>query len=620
MKNNFFLQLESKMKTTDNPIKYLNNLFNLIPLILFFIITQGLFSQTTNNINDYLQKINTYQSEGNKIETARYLNKLAFLYWDQENYDKSIDYFNKSLVINIEIGNNNAIKSIYSNIGMIFSDKSDYESSILYFRKSLKICRTINKKEDIATCLINLSVPLVTVKRYIEANKYISEALDISKQYNNIKLMRTCYGMLSENYKKIGDDKKSSYYFNLYASFQKKIQNEQITENQKKMQEIKKQASKIVAEKESELKNTENSLLKEKKISKERQLKIGLLNKEKEIKELKIKEQKAQLKTEAMYRVFLIVGFIFIGIIAFVVYRGYKQKKQANLEISRALDHIKFQNLNITRSINYAQRIQDALLPGIDKLKRNLPESFIFFKPRDIVSGDFYWFSEASSSFKEQGSIIEKIKEKGSLNKLINSNNFIISAVDCTGHGVPGAFMSMIGINILNEMVNRGIVDADLILNELHKEVRYALKQKYSENKDGMDMSLCVIKAKEKIVEFAGANNPVVYIQNNELKTIKGDRKGIGGDQKEDERVFTKHTINVDVPTTFYLFSDGYIDQFGGHDGRKLFPKYFRKILLEIHDKPMQVQKEMLEKKFNEWKGVNYQQVDDILVMGFKIC
>ncbi|RLD62858.1 MAG: hypothetical protein DRJ01_05265 [Bacteroidetes bacterium] len=602
-----------------NKIKLIKKIIIPILLILFFLFPKVLSSQTSEKINDYLQKIEMYESEGNNVEKARYLNKLAFLYWDQGNYDKSIDYFNKSLVINIEIGNNNAIKSIYTNIGMIYSDKGDFETSILYFRKSLKICELINNQEDIAVCLINLSVPLVTVKRYDEANNYILKALDISKQYNNIKLMRTCYGMLSENYKKIGDDKKASYYFNLYASFQKKIQDEQIKENQKKMQEVKMQAYKIVAEKETELKNTENSLLKEKKISKERQMKIVLLNKEKEIKELKIKEQKAQLKTEAIYRMFLIVGFVLIGIIAFVVYRGYKQKKQANLEISRALNHIKFQNLNITRSINYAQRIQDALLPGVEKLKRKLPESFIFFKPRDIVSGDFYWFSETNPSIKNQRSIIDKIKKEGSFNKLVSSNNFIVSAVDCTGHGVPGAFMSMIGINILNEIISRGIVEADLILNELHKEVRYALKQEHSDNKDGMDMSLCVIKEKEKVVEFAGANNPVVYIQNNELKTIKGDRKGIGGEQKEDERIFTKHTIKVDTPTIFYLFSDGYIDQFGGHDGRKLFPKYFRQILLEIHDKPMQEQRDILEKKFDEWKGVKYQQVDDVLVIGFKV-
>ncbi len=607
------------MNINYNIIKLTNNKILQILLLSIFLLPNMLFSQTNDKINDYLQKVELYKSQGDKSETAQYLNKLAFLYWDQENYDKSLDYFNQSLTINIDIGNKNAIKTIYTNIGMIYSDKEEYETSILYFRKSLLISRELNVKNDIASSLINLAVPLVTVKRYGESNKNLLEALNISMQNNNIKFMRTCYGMLSENYKKLGDDKNASKYFNLYASFQKKIQNEQIQENQQKMQAIKKHSSEIVAEKDTKLKNTENSLIKQKKISKERQMQIGLLNKEKQIKELKIKEQNAQLKAEAMYRTFLIVGFVLFGLIVFVVYRGYKQKKQANFEISSALEHIKYQNLNITRSINYAQRIQNALLPRIEKLKRNLPESFILFKPRDIVSGDFYWFSEAEPSFSKQSSIIEKIKQKGSLNKLITSKNFIISAVDCTGHGVPGAFMSMIGINILNEIINRGIVEADLILNELHKEVRHALKQKHSENKDGMDMSLCVIKKDEKIVEFAGANNPLVYIKNNEINIIKGDRKGIGGEQKETERLFTKHTVKLDAPTTFYIFSDGYIDQFGGKDGRKLFPKYFRQILLQIHDKPMDEQKNLLDKKFKEWKGDKYQQVDDVLVIGFKL-
>ncbi len=600
-------------------IKLINNRIFQILLMLTLIFPKILYSQTNDKVNDYLQKVELYQNQGDKSETARYLNKLAFLYWNQENYDKSLDYFNQSLVININVGNKNAIKSIYTNIGMIYSDKGEYETSIVYFRKSLLISRESNKKNDIASCLINLSVPLVTVKRYKESNKYLLEALDISKQLNNIKLMRTCYGMLSENYKKIGDAEKSSQYFNLYASFQKKIQNDQIQENQIKMQELQKQTSKVVAEKDAKLKITEKSLSTEKKISKERQMQIGLLNKERQIKELKIKEQKAQLKTEALFRKFLIIGLVLIGIIAFVVYKGYKQKKQANLEISKALEHIKFQNINITQSINYAQRIQDALLPSIEKLHKNLPESFILFKPRDIVSGDFYWFSEAEPSFSKQSSIIEKIKQKGSLNKLITSKNFIISAVDCTGHGVPGAFMSMIGINLLNEIVNRGIVEADLILNELHKEVRHALKQKHTESKDGMDMSICVIKKEEKVVDFSGANNPVIYIQNNELKIIKGDKNGIGGDQKETERLFTKHTIKIDTPTTFYIFSDGYSDQFGGGVGKKFYPKYFRQLIFEIYDKPMSEQKNILDKNFNEWKGREYQQVDDVLVIGFRV-
>ena len=441
----------------------------------------------------------------------------------------------------------------------------------------------------------------------------------MAKQINKNKLKRNWYGNVPKKYKEIGDAEKSSQYFNLYASFQKKIQNDQIQENQQKMQELQTQTSKAVAEQKAKLKHSEKSLIKEKKISQERQMQIGLLNKEKQIKELKIKEQKAQLKSEALFRNFLIVGFLLIGIIAFVIYKGYKQKKQANLKISKALEHIKFQNRNITQSINYAQRIQDALLPSIEKLHKNLPESFILFKPRDIVSGDFYWFSEAKPSFSKQSSIIEKIKQKGSLNKLITSENFIISSVDCTGHGVPGAFMSMIGINILHEIVNRGVVEADLILNELHKEVRHALKQKHSESKDGMDMALCVIKKDEKVVDFAGANNPLVYVQNNKLNMIKGDKKGIGGEQKETERLFTKHTIKIDTPTTFYIFSDGYSDQFGGGVGKKFYPKYFKQLIFEIHDKPMSEQKDILDKNFNEWKGREYQQVDDVLVIGFRV-
>ncbi len=217
-------------------------------------------------------------------------------------------------------------------------------------------------------------------------------------------------------------------------------------------------------------------------------------------------------------------------------------------EILKQKKELEVKNKDITDSINYASRIQTAMLPDTDKITQNLPENFILFKPKDIVSGDFYWFS-------------------------VRENKIIIAAVDCTGHGVPGAFMSMVGDAILNQIVNiERILSPELILQRLHIKVRQALKQETGTTKDGMDISLCVIDLPNKILEFAGAKNSLVYIQNNELQELRADRCSIGGEQYENERIFTKSTLAIDTPTWIYLFSDGFPDQFGGtSEKRKKF-------------------------------------------------
>ncbi len=253
------------------------------------------------------------------------------------------------------------------------------------------------------------------------------------------------------------------------------------------------------------------------------------------------------------------------------------------------------QNANkVTASINYAKRIQEAFLPEMASIQKCLPQSFVLFKPRDIVSGDFYWFNEL----------------KGKI---------YLSVLDCTGHGVPGAFMSMIGNELLNEAVNRiGLQKPHEILSHMHTGIRKDLRQYETENRDGMDMTLCVIDKGNSLLEFAGANNPLVYIQNEEMTVIRGDKYSIGGEQREIQRVYTTHSVDIFTPTTFYLYTDGYQDQFGGKDGRKFMSQKFRKLLHIIHEQPMAEQKAVLEKTLNKWMK-NHKQVDDVLVVGVKV-
>ncbi|WP_375558890.1 7TM diverse intracellular signaling domain-containing protein [Bernardetia sp. OM2101] len=251
-------------------------------------------------------------------------------------------------------------------------------------------------------------------------------------------------------------------------------------------------------------------------------------------------------------------------------------------------------NQDITSSINYARRIQDAVLPDLRSFKRSVPNCFVLYTPRDIVSGDFYWFSQ-------------------------KDNEIVLAAADCTGHGVPGAFMSILGDSYLNQIVNlQGITKADSILSRLHGQIRRALRQSSTENKDGMDISICVIDLENNHVTFAGAKRPLLYIQNDTIFEIKGDKHSVGGFQTKAENSYTSHQIDFNIPTAFYIFSDGYVDQFGGQYNRKFMIKNFKNLLLEIHKEPMVKQRQILDKRFEDWKGSN-KQIDDVIVVGFQV-
>ncbi len=269
-------------------------------------------------------------------------------------------------------------------------------------------------------------------------------------------------------------------------------------------------------------------------------------------------------------------------------------------EVTTQKEEIEKQNNNIKSSINYAHRIQKAILPPNEFIKEVLPESFIVYKPRDIVSGDFYF--------------LEEIKTK-------NHHLKIIAAVDCTGHGVPGALMSMIGDTLLRKIISdKRIFEPDKILNELNLGIREALKQDITENRDGMDLALCVIDCRENIVHYAGASNPLVYVKNGEMEVIKADKKHIGGLQKGINKSFTRHSVIFDSPMTFYIYTDGFQDQFGGPDGQKYMAKRLRRLLHEHSHLSLGQQGVELENTLERWMGETHPQIDDVLVIGFRVA
>lgn len=264
--------------------------------------------------------------------------------------------------------------------------------------------------------------------------------------------------------------------------------------------------------------------------------------------------------------------------------------------VEKQKTEIQLKGMALTNSLNYAKRIQEAILPSQKEIRNYFEDSFTLYLPKDVVSGDFYFFLE-------------------------KSNHTFIAVADCTGHGVPGSLMSMIGINLLREIiVENNTTSPAKILMSLHQKVVIHLKQKETGNKDGMDISLCMIDKTTNKMIFAGARNSLISIKNKELTEYPASRFSIGGSLKTEGITFEDQMIEIDNQTSYYMYSDGYQDQFGGKNNKKFMRKNLKLLLQTIHDLPFQKQTEILEKTLFKWQeAAQAAQIDDVLVMGFKI-
>jgi serine phosphatase RsbU (regulator of sigma subunit) len=644
--------------------------FLLIIFLLWTAFAQLFAQQVTMeslSVTQCLALANEKEKVGDKREATRFLNQAGTIEWESRNFNQAINYFEKSIRLNTEIGNENGISMLNNNLGLIYADVKEFEKSVQYFTKTLEYRRKTGVKENMISSLINLSVVSNNLKKYEASAAYLSEALGYARELNNPELMRSCYGMLSETYEKAGNSNESRHYFDLYRTFHEKEQKNKETEfrniaEKAKLEAMLTEEKKKLAELELSLRSQE---LQEKSIAlnasdksvqnltrnlTKQELAIKVLGQEAEarkkdaqIKDLKIKEINAtnriRAEREQFIRYSLLAGVGILAILGLFIWGRYREKAKTNQKLSaqntqilhqqtqiiaqnQQLEHafaeIQEKNHDITASITYARRIQNAMLASSEQTTHELGEHFILWKPRDIVSGDFFWTSKI-----EESQIID--------NQIVTNYKLIIAAADCTGHGVPGAFMSMIGDSLLNQIVHdRGVHEADQILNELHLGVKNMLNQQQTENKDGMDIALVVIDEAKNTLEYAGANNPLYYIQKGELQQIKGNKFGIGGYMFKDEdqtRTFTKHTIQLvdnqdftKLDTRFYLFSDGYQDQFGGANKGKFMTKRFRELLFQLHDKSFTEQKTILDETIEDWKSLGEsKQTDDILVIGGKI-
>ncbi|MDX9847176.1 MAG: tetratricopeptide repeat protein [Tenuifilaceae bacterium] len=606
---------------------------------------QQIPEKLAKEVQGYIDQAETAKSSGDLNQAAFHLNRAANAYRVNGFPREAIQVFTQIIELNKQIGNLNAQLVIYNNIGGIYIDEEDYPNAIDSYKKALSIARQMNRKPDIASNLINIGTVQNEWSKYADAVKTLEEAHTLARELNDENMLRRCYAMLSESYEKLGNSEKSSQYFSLFTAISQKIQRDELrrrdTEARQMVEQAKSKVSEIeqirqateeeLHQKQQALKETEENLEHVEEISREREMQINLLSKEKELQDAIIKNQRL-VRNVFLFIIFVVLAFAILFLYNLNVKKKAnqllaKQNKEiaeqkdliemVNRDLENAFNRIDKQNRNITSSINYAQRIQEALLPKTNALKAILPDSFVYFNPRDIVSGDFFWFtgygSTASLTQNPQSNFI----------KIPNLDNgqtgFLISAVDCTGHGIPGAFMSMIGFNLLETITRNGTILPNEILEKLHRAIRHQLKQETTENRDGMDMALCSIVDNGRKVLFAGAKNPLITVSKGVINYIKGDVFPVGGMQKEDHRNFTLTTIEVTEPTSFYIFSDGYTDQFGGENGKKFGTRAFKQLLLDINHLPMEEQASILKQKNIQWMGSKYRQIDDIIVIGFRV-
>lgn len=564
-----------------------------------------------------------YQEASNSKDyksAAQYGYELALRYSEANEKAKALDFIQQSVVHAKKSNDADLIHGIYHQMGIIQSEAKKYSKALESFQSALTTSRKMQNKELLKEDLVNVSISYSHMDRIKRSIEYAEEALSIAITDRDVDTQEKCYQLLADYYKVQGNEKKAAENFTLFDNLVKLRQSESL--KQKQIEELRENVQTAGLETEAAhaqlseqnqrllqshaslrlmekslrrttdyLNATSDSLREIEVISRNRQMEIDLLEKDKELAGIKIKEQEARIENEALIRNFIAVGSLLSIALVTVLIVANRKKIKANKKIEE-------QNKNIKSSINYAKRIQEAMLPKTDAFPTVLKDSFIFFKPRDTVSGDFFWVSDMKNG---------------------NSHDVAFAAVDCTGHGVPGAFMSMIGMKALNGIINHGIVKTNLILGSLDAEIRTALRQEVSGNNDGMDIALCIYREKEKVLEYSGAKSPLVYIQDHELKKIKGDTHSIGGRKKDDgEITFKQHRITIDKPTVLYLFSDGYKDQFGGKENTKFLTKKFHNLLLQVHELPMEEQKKIIEMAFEEWKG-EAGQTDDVLVMGIRI-
>lgn len=518
----------------------------------------------------YFKALKMAEELGDKSGITRYLINIGTIYKEQNDFAKSLVFSFKALKMAEELGDENYISSILNNIGIVYSLQGERSKALDFYSRALHIAETLKNKRKISINLANMGAIYVEMGKFKEAEQYLKKAALLTDSIGSLYYLKQAEVNLTELYQRM------NRYKDAFIHYKKAVAlNDTIFSQENKKQIVRKEMQYDFDKKEIAAK--------------------ALQDKRDAVTAQEKKRQKVIIYSISS-------GLFLVLLLAFFIFRGYKLKQKANIiitqqkaEVEKQKELVELKNKEITDSINYAKRIQQAKLPKKEEIYSVLPQSFVLFKPKDIVSGDFYFFHK-------------------------NEQFIFIASADCTGHGVPGAFMSMIGSEKLEDAVLQTNDTSD-ILSLLNKGIKVALKQSDSDEstRDGMDIAFCSLNTKNRVVKYAGANRPIWIVRKGqtEIEETKATKKAIGG-FTEDEQYFDTHELQLHPGDTFYIFTDGYADQFGGEDGKKLMTKKFKEILLDIQNKTMKEQEKHLDTFVENWRGKR-EQIDDILVIGVRL-
>jgi serine phosphatase RsbU (regulator of sigma subunit)/Tfp pilus assembly protein PilF len=530
-----------------------------------------------NEALNYGQKaLKLFSQNKDSVGMASALNNVGNVYDYQNKFDEALDYYRKSMRIKELIKMDRGMSSALNNIGIILSKKDSVLQALEYYNKALSYSTVNSDKISQAVSYDGIGMVYYKLKQYDKALSFLEKSIAISTDIDSKLDIVSSYEKIALCYAAKGNYKKAFDYQQLLFATKDSIFN---VESSKQVNEM---ATKYETEK--------------------KQLLIDNLNKDNALKQEELAKSELQVKQQNMQIMFFILAVLLLSILSFFIFRSYKQKKQSaeiilsqKVEVERQRDLVEEKSKEITDSIHYAKRIQQALLASDTFLKKHISDYFIFYKPKAIVSGDFYWAN-------------------------VIDGKFVMITADCTGHGVPGAFMSLLNISYLNEAIIEKRIDApDKILDHVRSQIIQSLNPEGSENegRDGMDATLCVYDFKGMWLRFSAANNPLWLYRNNEIKEFGADKMPVGmyhGEQKP----FTQQTIGLRKGDIVYTFTDGFADQFGGEKGKKFKYKNLQQLLLNNANKPMLEQKQILENTLKDWQG-NMEQVDDILIVGIRV-
>jgi len=533
-------------------------------------------------LNNYKKALEINLRDKNYSSIANNYNNIAYVYnVHLGKHEEAKTYYRKSFRLYDSLGIKRKAGTALANIGSALQEQNKIDSALYYFEKALEMKLNAGAENKTGSIYLNIASIYYTKKDYAKAIRYAEKCKEISERLQHYSDIMAIEQNLSKYYRKVGRHKDAfsslRNYYNLKDSLVNKDNlRKAMREDERRNFLVKSIADSIAFQKDLEVSELENE------------------------------KNKAELKTKEKENAILYGGIaVFVIFLGIVIY-AYRRKKKDNKiisaqkeEVEQQRDEVKKQkeiieeaHREIKDSINYAQRIQTAIMPPKKLVKEFLPGSFVLYKPKDIVAGDFYWMEHTE-------------------------NKILFAAADCTGHGVPGAMVSVVCNNGLNRSVREhGITEPAKILDKTREIVIAEFEKSEEEVKDGMDIALVSLEG--RTLQYAGAHNPLWIIRKEatEIEEIKADKQPIG--KFGAEQPFTNHIVELDPGDTIYIFSDGFADQFGGERGKKFKSGSFKKLLLSVSHESMDRQREIIDKAFEDWKG-DLEQLDDVCVIGARV-